>query len=419
MDGVWFRPIHRAPRRSCRRFSVGSRYCAGSPGIRSYKEEFIRILSGNMATDYECNLPKLRQDLCKLMKRGCPALDVVELMYGCTSGSHPTFSDAVRCVGLTERDLLKLRACCGWAADMISQFHESPIFKPLLSHPASLPEGLGPEQFRQKIEELPDNLRIFAKLLQNCPPVHSPWVEDFSKQPDFILLKLILKYFGCGYEILSRLLITMRRVRYNCLAPEGATLEEEEQSSFFGRPIGAGGASHQEIADAARTEMRPSRVAVGRAPDRGTSWFRYEHARTPGRYPGTGVAVFGLGPATRIYLAAGVTDMRKGFEGLYGLVRDRLSCDPLSGHLFLFCNAQRNRLKVLVWDGSGLWVCAKRLERALHLAAIRRCAGQSRLSHEELSLLLGGIDLAKTKHKRWLITVPPTGRQHRRRMARS
>jgi transposase len=57
--------------------------------------------------------------------------------------------------------------------------------------------------------------------------------------------------------------------------------------------------------------------------------------------------VFGLGRATRIYLAAGVTDMRKGFEGLYGLVRDHLACEPLSGHLFLFCNAQRNRLKVL------------------------------------------------------------------------
>jgi transposase len=54
--------------------------------------------------------------------------------------------------------------------------------------------------------------------------------------------------------------------------------------------------------------------------------------------------VFGLGPATRIYLAAGVADMRKGFEGLYGLVRDRLSCEPLSGHLFLFCNGHRNRL---------------------------------------------------------------------------
>jgi transposase len=72
--------------------------------------------------------------------------------------------------------------------------------------------------------------------------------------------------------------------------------------------------------------------------------------------------VFGLGPATRIYLAAGATDMRKGFEGLYGLVRDRFLCEPLSGHLFLFCNAQRNRLKVLLWDGSGLWVCAKRCE---------------------------------------------------------
>jgi len=52
--------------------------------------------------------------------------------------------------------------------------------------------------------------------------------------------------------------------------------------------------------------------------------------------------MFGSGPATRIYLAAGVTDMRKRFEGLYGLARDRLSCEPLSGHLFLFCNAQRN-----------------------------------------------------------------------------
>jgi hypothetical protein len=56
------------------------------------------------------------------------------------------------------------------------------------------------------------------------------------------------------------------------------------------------------------------------------------------------VIVFGIGPATRIYLAAESTDMRKGFEGLFGLVRDRLSCDPLSGYVLLFSNAQRNRL---------------------------------------------------------------------------
>jgi transposase len=46
--------------------------------------------------------------------------------------------------------------------------------------------------------------------------------------------------------------------------------------------------------------------------------------------------VFGFGPATRIYVAAGTTDMRKGFNGLYGLVRDHLGCDPESGHVFLF-----------------------------------------------------------------------------------
>ena len=74
--------------------------------------------------------------------------------------------------------------------------------------------------------------------------------------------------------------------------------------------------------------------------------------------------MFGLGPATRIYIAVEGVDMRKGFDGLYGLVRDHLGHDPLSGHLFLFANRGRTRRKVLVWDGSGLWVCAKRLEKA-------------------------------------------------------
>ena len=64
--------------------------------------------------------------------------------------------------------------------------------------------------------------------------------------------------------------------------------------------------------------------------------------------------MFGWGPATRIYLAAGATDLRRGFEGLYGLVRDRLQCPPLSGHVFGFANGQRNRVKLLFWDGTGL-----------------------------------------------------------------
>jgi transposase len=112
--------------------------------------------------------------------------------------------------------------------------------------------------------------------------------------------------------------------------------------------------------------------------------------------------VFGIGPATRIYLATGSTDMRKGFEGLFGLVRDRLSCDPLSGHVFLFSNAQRNRLKLLFWDGSGLWVCAKRLEKGrFRWPEAGEEGNKITLGHEELMLLLGGIDLAQTSRRAW------------------
>src|ERR1044071_2169193 len=105
--------------------------------------------------------------------------------------------------------------------------------------------------------------------------------------------------------------------------------------------------------------------------------------------------MFGLGPATKIYIAVEGVDMRKGFDGLYGLVRDRLGHDPLSGHLFLFSNRDRSRLKILVWDGSGLWVCAKRLEKGRFTwPRFGDAHGKVVLSHEEMSLLLGGIDLA-------------------------
>jgi transposase len=112
--------------------------------------------------------------------------------------------------------------------------------------------------------------------------------------------------------------------------------------------------------------------------------------------------MFSIGSATRIYVASGSTDMRKSFEGLFGLVRDRLACDPLSGHIFLFSNAQRNRLKLLFWDGSGLWVCAKRLEKGRFGWPESR-PGETKitLTQEELALLVGGIDLSQTKRRAW------------------
>ena len=68
-----------------------------------------------------------------------------------------------------------------------------------------------------------------------------------------------------------------------------------------------------------------------------------------------------------------VTDMRKGFEGRYGLVRDRLLCEPLSGHLFLFCNGQRNRLKVLVWAEADSGSVPRGWRKGVSLGRTRRC----------------------------------------------
>ncbi len=62
---------------------------------------------------------------------------------------------------------------------------------------------------------------------------------------------------------------------------------------------------------------------------------------------------------TRIYIAVEATDMRKGFDGLCGLVSSTLQQDPLSGALFLFLNKRRDRMKVLYWDGDGLAVTGR------------------------------------------------------------
>jgi transposase len=115
--------------------------------------------------------------------------------------------------------------------------------------------------------------------------------------------------------------------------------------------------------------------------------------------------MFSIGSATRIYVAAGSTDMRKGFEGLLGLVRDHLDCDPLSGHVFLFANAQRNRLKLLFRDGKRLVGLRKRLEKGrFRWPEIRSGETKIRLTQEELTLLLGGIDLASTRRRAWYRT---------------
>ena len=88
------------------------------------------------------------------------------------------------------------------------------------------------------------------------------------------------------------------------------------------------------------------------------------------------------------------TDMWKAFDGLFGLVRNELGRDPLSGDLFLFIGRDRRRAKVLYWDGTGLCLSAKRLERGRFSAPWARNPGEPmQMTVTELQLLLEGCKL--------------------------
>ncbi|MCP5182862.1 MAG: IS66 family insertion sequence element accessory protein TnpB [Pseudomonadales bacterium] len=98
-----------------------------------------------------------------------------------------------------------------------------------------------------------------------------------------------------------------------------------------------------------------------------------------------------LPPGVRIWLCAGVTDMRKGFDGLAVLVQQQLSADPFSGQLFVFRGRRGDRIKVLWWDGDVLCLFMKRLE-AGRFVWPQAASGSVALTAAQLSMLLEGID---------------------------
>ena len=108
------------------------------------------------------------------------------------------------------------------------------------------------------------------------------------------------------------------------------------------------------------------------------------------------------GRRVQVYAYTRPTDMRKGYEGLYGLVRDRLQSEPLSGHVFLFCNARRNRLKLIYWDGTGLWVCGKRLQRGcFRWPEANPGEMKVTLTPEEFAMMIVGMDQQAAKRRAW------------------
>jgi transposase len=100
-----------------------------------------------------------------------------------------------------------------------------------------------------------------------------------------------------------------------------------------------------------------------------------------------------------IYLYAKPADMRKGFDGLSGIVRSEFGADPLDGSLFLFVNRRRDRIKMLHWDGTGFWLYYKRLEAGT-FEVTASDGPYVKIDSTQLAMLLGGISLAHVKRRK-------------------
>lgn len=98
-----------------------------------------------------------------------------------------------------------------------------------------------------------------------------------------------------------------------------------------------------------------------------------------------------LPTGTHVWIAAGVTDLRRGFDGLSSAIQTVLEKDPFSGHVFVFRGRRGDLLKVLWWDGDGLCLLAKRLERGRFVWP-QASSGTVSLTRAQLSMLLEGID---------------------------
>lgn len=103
-----------------------------------------------------------------------------------------------------------------------------------------------------------------------------------------------------------------------------------------------------------------------------------------------------LPSALRIFLAAEPADMRNGFDGLAQLVRDVIREDPLSGHLFVFRNRRRDRVKILSWDRDGLALWYKRLEKGTFRFPEAK-NGRIEVTPAEMAAVLEGIDLSRAR----------------------
>ncbi len=108
-----------------------------------------------------------------------------------------------------------------------------------------------------------------------------------------------------------------------------------------------------------------------------------------------------IGLAERVYLACGSTDMRRSIDGLAALVQESFQLDPFSPCLFVFCNRQRDRLKILYWEHNGFWLFYRRLERGRFAWPNSSADKTVIVSRRELRWLLDGLSLTQqTAHRK-------------------
>ena len=108
--------------------------------------------------------------------------------------------------------------------------------------------------------------------------------------------------------------------------------------------------------------------------------------------------MFGIPATVRVLVAVSPADLRKGYDGLAQLARDAIQEDPLSGHLFVFSNRKRDRIKILYWDRDGYAVWMKRLEKGTYCWP-SPAADRVEWTAAELAAVLGGIDLKATRKR--------------------
>jgi transposase len=111
--------------------------------------------------------------------------------------------------------------------------------------------------------------------------------------------------------------------------------------------------------------------------------------------------VIHLPASVRVYLCTSACDMRRSFDGLHALVTEAMQLDAFAGHLFVFANRRRDRVKILYWDRDGFAVWAKRLEEGTYAMPFTEDDQQRReITAQELGALLSGIDLSVARRRK-------------------